>query len=165
MGKAPMAEEEGDVVKALFNVIEFVGSLPNYQWMQRKECFNLVRRIKQLVPMLEEVREFETGPLPAEAEAFLGNLKKVFVLAKKLLRCCHDGSKIYLVRISSFFLIFLHFCLHLLVLVGKSNYMIEPISFAHLVGPLCDDIFHQVDPYGTLQLENRSDQMGITNCL
>lgn len=106
MGKAPMAEEEGDVVKALFNVIEFVGSLPNYQWMQRKECFNLVRRIKQLVPMLEEVRELETGPLPAEAEAFLVNLKKLFVSAKKLLRFCHDGSKIYLVRISSFFFFF-----------------------------------------------------------
>lgn len=106
MGKAPMAEEEGDVVKALFNVIEFVGSLPNYQWMQRKECFNLVRRIKQLVPMLEEVRELETGPLPAEAEAFLGNLKKLFVSAKKLLRCCHDGSKIYLVRISTSFFFF-----------------------------------------------------------
>ncbi|KAJ8625670.1 hypothetical protein MRB53_034200 [Persea americana] len=64
--------------------------------MQRKECFNLVRRIKQLVPMLEEVREFETGLLLAEAKACLGNLKKVFVSAKKLLRCCHDGSKIYL---------------------------------------------------------------------
>lgn len=103
MGNPPMAQEEGDVVKALFNVIEFVGSPPNYRWMKRKECFNLVWRIKQLVPMLEEVREFETGPLPAEAKACLGNLKKVFVSAKKLLRCRHDGSKIYLVRVSSFF--------------------------------------------------------------
>ncbi|XP_058090639.1 U-box domain-containing protein 15 [Magnolia sinica] len=93
--KVGMAQEESNVIQGLIDVIEAVGSFADFRRTQRKECSNLVRRMNLLAPMLEEVREFE-GQLPPEAEKCLDDLKKVFVLSKKLLITCHEGSKIYL---------------------------------------------------------------------
>ncbi|ERM96136.1 hypothetical protein AMTRI_Chr09g14340 [Amborella trichopoda] len=87
--------DERDVVQSLVEIIERIGSYGDYRRTQRKECFNLVRRMKLLAPLLEEVGEMER-PLPEEAIACFCKLKKAFMSAKKLLRTCHDGSKIYL---------------------------------------------------------------------
>ncbi|XP_042484895.1 LOW QUALITY PROTEIN: U-box domain-containing protein 15-like [Macadamia integrifolia] len=77
------------------DLIETVGLVTEYRWTQKKECFNLVRRMKLLVPLLEEICEFE-GLVPDAALKCLNDLKKALLFAKKLLKCCHDGSKIYL---------------------------------------------------------------------
>ncbi|XP_057966320.1 U-box domain-containing protein 15 [Malania oleifera] len=76
----------------LVEVIEAVGAFGGYRKTQRKECLNLVRRLKLLIPLLEEMREAD-GQIPAAA---LGNLKRALQSVKKLLKQCSYGSKIYL---------------------------------------------------------------------
>ncbi|KAF8405535.1 hypothetical protein HHK36_010442 [Tetracentron sinense] len=90
-----ITQEESDVIQFLMDVIESVGSFGDYRRTQKKECFNLVRRMKLLVPLLEEIRELDT-PIPDKAFTCLRNLKKALISAKKLLKNCNDGSKIYL---------------------------------------------------------------------
>ncbi|XP_043714501.1 U-box domain-containing protein 15-like [Telopea speciosissima] len=87
--------EESYVIQELMDVIETVGLFTDFRRTQKKESFNLVRRMKLLVPLLEEICEFD-GPVPDAAMKCLSDLKKALLFAKKLLKCCHDGSKIYL---------------------------------------------------------------------
>ncbi|GLT63210.1 hypothetical protein SLA2020_357890 [Shorea laevis] len=84
-----------DVVRELMEVIDTVGSYTGYRKTQRKECLNLVRRLKLLIPLLEEMRELEES-VSGLALNSLVNLKKALVAAKKLLKDCNYGSKIYL---------------------------------------------------------------------
>ncbi|KAK9164940.1 hypothetical protein Scep_000131 [Stephania cephalantha] len=88
-------ESFSGVVRGVISVIEAIGSFGDYRRTQKKECFNLVRRIKLLLPLLEELNELD-GAIPDGALACLRNLKKAFGSAKKLLRVCHDGSKVFL---------------------------------------------------------------------
>ncbi|KAI8028557.1 U-box domain-containing protein 13 [Camellia lanceoleosa] len=91
-------ESESDAVKELTEVIETLGSFVSYRRTQRKECLNLVRRLKLLVPLLEELRDQQLHtPISDEALNCLANLKKALCYAKKLLSTCSHGSKIYLV--------------------------------------------------------------------
>ncbi|KAM1725133.1 hypothetical protein ACFX11_016177 [Malus domestica] len=76
-------------------VIEYVAQFGDYRRTQRKECYNLVRRMKLLLPLFQETRELD-GPIPERGAAWLANLKKVLLMAKKLLKTCNEGSKIYL---------------------------------------------------------------------
>lgn len=94
-------DDKSDVVGELMGVIESVGSYSGFRKPQRKECFNLVRRLKLLVPLLEEVKEIDSL-VSAKALNGLANLKKALQLAKKLLKNCSCGSKIYLVSAFSF---------------------------------------------------------------
>ncbi|XP_028093194.1 U-box domain-containing protein 15-like isoform X1 [Camellia sinensis] len=90
-------ESESDVVKELMEVIETLGSFVSYRRTQRKECLNLVRRLKLLVPLLEELKDQQLHtPISDEALNCLANLKKALRYAKKLLSTCSHGSKIYL---------------------------------------------------------------------
>ncbi|GKV23879.1 hypothetical protein SLEP1_g33561 [Rubroshorea leprosula] len=87
-----------DVVRELMEVIDTVGSYTGYRKTQRKECLNLVRRLKLLIPLLEEMRELEES-VSGLALNSLVNLKKALLAAKKLLKDCNYGSKIYLVSL------------------------------------------------------------------
>ncbi|KAI0499395.1 hypothetical protein KFK09_020298 [Dendrobium nobile] len=84
-----------DLVLELLVTVETVQSFSDYRRTQRKECHNLIRRMKLAVPLLEEIRDLEI-PVPDDVCARLYRLRTAFTAAKKLLRCCHDGSKIYL---------------------------------------------------------------------
>ncbi|EOX97454.1 hypothetical protein QUC31_015680 [Theobroma cacao] len=84
-----------EVVRELMEVIETVGSYAEFRKTQRKECLNLVRRLKLLVPLLEEIRGLDES-VSGFALDSLGNLRKALLGAKKLLKNCNYGSKIYL---------------------------------------------------------------------
>ncbi|XP_022762255.1 U-box domain-containing protein 15-like [Durio zibethinus] len=88
--------EESEVVRELMEVIETVGSYAGFKKTQRKECLNLVRRLKLLVPLLEEIRELDKSVVSVSALNSLVGLKKALLGAKKLLKNCNYGSKIYL---------------------------------------------------------------------
>lgn len=97
--------DESDVVRELMGVIETVGSYAGYRKTQRKECLSLVRRLKLLVPLLEEILELGTsvsgdGDGDGEALNCLADLRKALLAAKKLLKHCSYGSKIYLVSVN-----------------------------------------------------------------
>ncbi|XP_057779835.1 U-box domain-containing protein 15-like [Salvia miltiorrhiza] len=57
---------------------------------------NLVRRLKLLTPLLEEIRELHTS-VSADAFNHLVDLNKALLASKKLLKTCNSGSKIFLV--------------------------------------------------------------------
>ncbi|WCJ28931.1 U-box domain-containing protein 15 [Euphorbia peplus] len=81
-----------DFIKEMMKLIETVGSYSSYRKIQRKECLNLVRRLKLLLPLLEELKEVEKfGDFDC-----LINLNKALLSAKKLLKKCNYGSKLYL---------------------------------------------------------------------
>lgn len=92
---ASNAQEEIDVVQELVGVLESVATLGDYRKTQRKECHNLARRLKLLLPLFEEIRDLE-GKIQDVGLESLCNLKKTLLTAKKLLRICNEGSKIYL---------------------------------------------------------------------
>lgn len=110
-------QEEVNVVEEILDVIDIVKTYGNYRRTQRKECYNLVRRMKLLLPLLEEIRDLE-GPIPDVGIDSLCNLRNVLLSANKLLRNCNEGSKIYLVRILFLFLFFEK------ILVGLLSHMI-----------------------------------------
>ncbi|KAF9603935.1 hypothetical protein IFM89_039155 [Coptis chinensis] len=96
VSKIEDVRDEGDVAQEIMDVIKGIGSFGEYRRTQRKECINLVRRIKLLVPFFEEIIELDNKPLPDSMVECLCNLKMALVCAKKLLKVCRDASKIYL---------------------------------------------------------------------
>lgn len=93
-----------EVVKEMMEVIEKVGSYAGFRKTQRKECLNLVRRLKLLMPLLEEIKELHADachPQPHPLTHLLINLNTALLASKKLLKTCNSGSKIFLVRISN----------------------------------------------------------------
>ncbi|XP_011035017.1 PREDICTED: U-box domain-containing protein 15-like [Populus euphratica] len=88
--------EEIDIAQEILRVIESVARLGDYRRSHKKECYGLVRRMKLLLPFLEEIKDFD-GPISDVGIASLSSLKKALVLAKRLLTTCNEGSKIFLV--------------------------------------------------------------------
>lgn len=91
--KKNVGVEDESSVGELMGVIETVGSYSGYRKAHRKECLSLVRRLKLLLPLLEEMRELDYSN---QALSCLANLNKALASAKKLLKNCSCGSKIYL---------------------------------------------------------------------
>ncbi|KAJ9550268.1 hypothetical protein OSB04_014313 [Centaurea solstitialis] len=88
-------DEGDDLVGEMVKVIETVGSYMGFRRTQRKECLKLVRRLKLLLPLLEEIKEMNQ-PIPTRAFQSFVILKKALLSAKKLLKHCNFGSKIFL---------------------------------------------------------------------
>lgn len=107
--------DDEDLIHGLLQAIDTVKSFGEYRRTQKKACLNLIRRMKLIVPFLEDVRDRDT-PMPDSVYERLCSLTEAFNLAQKLSRCCHDGSKIYLVRFS--FLIFVFYVLELWVFLA-----------------------------------------------
>ncbi|XP_076942236.1 U-box domain-containing protein 15-like [Bidens hawaiensis] len=84
-----------DVVAEMMEMIEAVGSYTGFRRTQRKECLKLVRRLKLLIPLLEEIKEINQA-IPTRAFQSFVHLKKALLSAKKLLKQCNFGSKIFL---------------------------------------------------------------------
>uniref|UniRef100_A0A5B7AI49 RING-type E3 ubiquitin transferase n=1 Tax=Davidia involucrata TaxID=16924 RepID=A0A5B7AI49_DAVIN len=87
--------ERIDVIQELVAVVDSVKSFGNFRRTQKKESQNLVRRLKLLLPLLEEIGDLDM-PIPEACIDCLHNLKKAFLSAKRLLKICNDGSKLYL---------------------------------------------------------------------
>lgn len=84
-----------DVVREMVEMIEKMGSYSDFRKTQRKECLNLVRRLKLLTPLLEEIRELHPS-ISDHAFNHLVGLKKALLASKKLLKACNSISKIFL---------------------------------------------------------------------
>lgn len=84
-------------VQKLVSMIESMVSIGDYRMLQKKESHTLVRRLKILLMLLEDVKELD-GQLPETSLIPFRNFKKALLYAKELLITCSEGSKIYLVR-------------------------------------------------------------------
>ncbi|XP_022772111.1 U-box domain-containing protein 15-like [Durio zibethinus] len=91
----PNAQEGIDMVEEAVSLIEYAARLGDYRRTQRKECYNLVRRMKILLQFLDEIR-YLGSPLTPNGIVCLSKLTKALRLAKKVLKTCNEGSKIYL---------------------------------------------------------------------
>nr|GLL30484.1 U-box domain-containing protein 15 [Ipomoea trifida] len=88
-------EEAKLLVQEIIGLIEQAKSFESYRVSQKKECETLVWRLKQLLPLLLEVREVETT-IPDPGSRCLMTMKKAAKASKKLLKTCHGDSRIYL---------------------------------------------------------------------
>ncbi|KAK9026161.1 hypothetical protein V6N11_039007 [Hibiscus sabdariffa] len=83
------------LVDEMVTMIEYVSRFGDYRRTQKKECYNLVRRLKIFLPFFDEIRHLGS-PISPNGVASLYKLKKAIRLATKLLKTCSHGSKIYL---------------------------------------------------------------------
>ncbi|TKV96854.2 hypothetical protein SEVIR_9G456100v4 [Setaria viridis] len=88
--------EEGEVVERLVELVGEIAAISDFRNSYRRQFCNLSRRIRLLVPMLEEAKEAPT-PLPVASEAALRRLREALYGAGELLRLGSSGSKIFLV--------------------------------------------------------------------
>ncbi|KAJ0024900.1 hypothetical protein Pint_09230 [Pistacia integerrima] len=88
-------EQNHNVIQEILIIIESVARFGDFRKTQRKECYGLVRRLKLLLPLIEEIRDLD-APIGKAGTACLVNVKKALLMAKKLLKMCNEGSKIYL---------------------------------------------------------------------
>ena len=91
-----------DLVEDLIAIIEAAKSMGEFRGTQKKESQTLLRLLKHCLPLLEELRDLDAH-ISEHGISCLYKLEKAFILAKKLLKTCHAGSKIYLVRLCFFF--------------------------------------------------------------
>ncbi|CAH8360782.1 unnamed protein product [Eruca vesicaria subsp. sativa] len=91
-----VGDVKDDLVSKIKTNIEFLDQISDYRRTQLKECFNLVRRLKILIPFMDEIRGSDEFPSPECCMHFLYRLRKVILAARKLLETCNNGSKIFL---------------------------------------------------------------------
>ncbi|KAL5778345.1 hypothetical protein ACOSP7_011271 [Xanthoceras sorbifolium] len=146
--------EEIDVIQEIFSVIEFVAQLGDYRRTQRKECYNLARRMKLMLPLLEEIRDYDS-PINEAALASLCCLKKALVMAKKLLRTCNEGSKIYLAYEMESFMIRFH------AIYEKLSQALEDLPYDEL--GISDEVREQIELMGVQlkRAKRRTDTQDI----
>uniref|UniRef100_A0A0D9X902 RING-type E3 ubiquitin transferase n=1 Tax=Leersia perrieri TaxID=77586 RepID=A0A0D9X902_9ORYZ len=94
--------DDEDLVEELLATVNSARAFAEFRRTQRKECANLLRWLQLVLPLLEELRD-SAPPLTDDAYRRLVLLARAFSAARRLLRSCHDGSKIFLVLRSHHF--------------------------------------------------------------
>ncbi|ERM98487.1 hypothetical protein AMTR_s00072p00171260 [Amborella trichopoda] len=90
-----MGSEEGeDIVQSLIDLVKEISELPEWRNPWRKQYYNLVRRVKLLGPLFEELKESSETLNDESVTAFV-SLKNSLLSAEELLRFWHEGSKLY----------------------------------------------------------------------
>ncbi|XP_043701096.1 U-box domain-containing protein 14-like isoform X2 [Telopea speciosissima] len=87
-------EESTEVVDQLVELIREISEFPECRNTSKKMYNNLVRRVKLLSPLFEELQDNEAS-LGDEEIGALVSLKVALDSAKELLRWVNDGSKLY----------------------------------------------------------------------
>lgn len=90
------ADGESQVVERLVELVSEIAAISDFRNSYRRQFCNLSRRIRLLVPMLEEAKEAPT-PLTVASEAALRRLREALHAARDLLQLGSSGSKIFLV--------------------------------------------------------------------
>ncbi|XP_058082160.1 U-box domain-containing protein 14 [Magnolia sinica] len=105
---SPVEEESKDVVDSLSDVMKEISELPECRHPAKKQYGSLVRRLKLLSPLFEELKDREDEALTASASASasssavgeeefqaLVSLKLALDSAYELLQSVNEGSKLY----------------------------------------------------------------------
>ncbi|GKV48327.1 hypothetical protein SLEP1_g55151 [Rubroshorea leprosula] len=125
-----------DLIEGIVSVIESIAQLGDYRKTQKKECLGLARRMKLLLPFLEEIRDMGS-PIPEQCTACLCNLKKALVMARNLLKTCNEGSKIFLALESEAIMIRFH------SVYEKLSHSLDSLPCAEL--GISDEVKEQVE--------------------
>ncbi|CAE6018649.1 unnamed protein product [Arabidopsis arenosa] len=91
--------EKHKLAQTLIDSINEIASISDHHTPMKKHCAKLSRRLKLLIPMLEEIRDNdkESSLIPDEIVKALLSLKESLVPAKDLISFVSQVSKIYLV--------------------------------------------------------------------
>lgn len=93
-----MAEnsKDDDVLGQLCGLVDAIYGLPDCRTVSKKMYGNLVRRVKLLSPLFEELKEggAEEG-IGGDAVEGLASLRAAIESALELLKSVHEGSKIF----------------------------------------------------------------------
>ncbi|XVF35830.1 hypothetical protein REPUB_Repub19eG0004600 [Reevesia pubescens] len=142
-GGGETMEEDGmntpsgvDLVDEIVSLIEYVARLGDYRRTQRNECYSLVRRMKILLPFFDEIR-YLGSPITHNGIVCLSKLKKALCLAKKLLKTCNEGSKIYLALESEAMMIKFH------IIYEKLTQALDELPFDEL--EVSEEVREQVE--------------------
>jgi hypothetical protein len=92
--------DDEDLMEELLVTVNSARAFTEFRRTQRKECASLLRWLQLVLPLLEELRD-SAPRLTDNAYRRLALLSRAFAVARRLLRSCHDGSKIFLVRLLS----------------------------------------------------------------
>ncbi|KAK3122001.1 hypothetical protein QOZ80_8BG0663820 [Eleusine coracana subsp. coracana] len=87
--------DDEDLVEELLATVNSARAYAEFRRTQRRECANLLRWLQLVLPLLEELRD-SAPRLTDNAYRRLALLGRAFAAARRLLRSCHDGSKIFL---------------------------------------------------------------------
>ncbi|CAO2207070.1 unnamed protein product [Urochloa humidicola] len=87
--------DDEDLVEELLVTVNSARAFAEFRRTQRRECANLLRWLQLVLPLLEELRD-AAPRLTDEAYRRLALLGRALSAARRLLRSCNDGSKIYL---------------------------------------------------------------------
>ncbi|KAJ4971311.1 hypothetical protein NE237_004410 [Protea cynaroides] len=88
-------EESTEVVDQLVHIVREISAFPECRNTSKKMYGNLVRRVKLLNPLFEELKDTEASLGDDQVRA-LGSLKVALDSAKELVRSVNEGSKVYL---------------------------------------------------------------------
>ncbi|CAH8282228.1 unnamed protein product [Eruca vesicaria subsp. sativa] len=90
--------EKEELAKSLIESVKEIASISDHRPPMKKHCAHLSRRLKLLLPMLEEIRDCKALSLPEESMMkALVSLKDSLLQAKDLMAYVSHVSKIYLV--------------------------------------------------------------------
>nr|CAB3481206.1 unnamed protein product [Digitaria exilis] len=87
--------DDEDLVEELLVTVNSARAFAEFRRTQRKECANLLRWLQLVLPLLEELRD-AAPRLTDDAYRRLTLLGRALAAARRLLRSCNDGSKIFL---------------------------------------------------------------------
>lgn len=83
------------LMQRVLEICTFITSIGDFK-THKKECSTLIRRVKLLIPLFEEVRDLKLT-ISEEDLACFNALEAALNNAKILLLLCNTGSKLYLV--------------------------------------------------------------------
>uniref|UniRef100_A0A0D9WUB5 RING-type E3 ubiquitin transferase n=1 Tax=Leersia perrieri TaxID=77586 RepID=A0A0D9WUB5_9ORYZ len=89
---------DGDLLDDLLSTANSARAFKEFRQAHRKDCLNLLRQLQLLLPLVHDIRDSPSTSPPLSDDAYrrLALLGRAFHAARRLLRCCHDGSKIFL---------------------------------------------------------------------
>ena len=96
-------DSKGQLLSQLAELVKEISGLPECKNSCKKMHGNLVRRIKLLSPLFEELRDGNEEMIKIEEINGFELLKVALDSAKELLRSVNEGSKLYQVIFSLFF--------------------------------------------------------------
>lgn len=103
----PMDDPKGELVNQLVEAIRDISGVPECRNASRKMYSNLVRRVKLLSPLFEELKDSDQQQLGEDEVEALQSLKLALNFTMDLLRSVNQGSKIFQVYILLVFCVFL----------------------------------------------------------
>lgn len=84
------------LAESLAKMVQDISRFTDFHQSHKRQCINLIRRIKLLLPLFEEMIEVKSF-LPEAIMPVFKTLEQVLQSAKVLLQSCHGDSKLYLI--------------------------------------------------------------------